>query len=339
MRSELLRISESYNDQPTLYYHLQIALGCCECVSIDLLLKLKLDAIAPLYEIERNPSITPTTIPSLPYRTAQTKSTMDYSSLPNDPDHPAGADPWQSSPQPTNTTFNSSEPGSAPSSPLAKHHTPAPESQQQEYQEEQEPEPLSPSIPDTPPPHQQNGTGRAPTRVDSGGMPDIRFQGPPLTEEELRQQQLHQQRQQHQYQQALHAQQHQRVPGRYHQGARAGQRPPQYKLQAKVTGLERTGKKDPAIRFDIHVSAVDIVSVYWKLTAILDQPAEISHHTSQRHQAHTLRILQASRPSDIFEPRSFRTSCTLSVNLCRCRHRRRRSTDQDLNAKMVKLRL
>ena len=89
-------------------------------------------------------------------------------------------------------------------------------------------------------------------------MPDIRFQGPPLTEEELRQQQMHQQRQQERYQQALHAQQHQRGPGpgRYHQGARAGQRPPQYKLQAKVTALERTGKKDPAIRFDVHVSTV-----------------------------------------------------------------------------------
>ena len=32
------------------------------------------------------------------------------------------------------------------------------------------------------------------------------------------------------------------------------QRPvPQYKLQAKVTALERTGRKDPVIRFDVHV--------------------------------------------------------------------------------------
>lgn len=28
---------------------------------------------------------------------------------------------------------------------------------------------------------------------------------------------------------------------------------PQLKLQAKITGLERTGKKDPVLRFDIHV--------------------------------------------------------------------------------------
>lgn len=183
---------------------------------------------------------------------------MDYSSLPNDPDHPAGADPWQSSPQPTpqptKTTFNPSEPGSVPSSPLAKHNVSAPEPQRQDDSEEQDPEPLSPSVPDTPS-YQQNGAARGPTRTDNGGRSDIRFQGPPLTEEELRQQQMHQQRQQERYQQALHAQQHQRGPGpgRYHQGARPGQKPPQYKLQAKVTGLERTGKKDPAIRFDIHV--------------------------------------------------------------------------------------
>lgn len=30
---------------------------------------------------------------------------------------------------------------------------------------------------------------------------------------------------------------------------------PQYRLQAKITGLERTGKKDPVLRFDVHVRA------------------------------------------------------------------------------------
>ncbi|RYP89428.1 hypothetical protein DL770_004398 [Monosporascus sp. CRB-9-2] len=29
---------------------------------------------------------------------------------------------------------------------------------------------------------------------------------------------------------------------------------PQYKLQAKITGLERTGRKDPILRFDVHVA-------------------------------------------------------------------------------------
>jgi hypothetical protein len=29
---------------------------------------------------------------------------------------------------------------------------------------------------------------------------------------------------------------------------------PQFKLQAKITGLERTGKKDLILRFDVYVS-------------------------------------------------------------------------------------
>lgn len=31
---------------------------------------------------------------------------------------------------------------------------------------------------------------------------------------------------------------------------------PQYKLQAKITGLERAAKKDPILRFDVHVSII-----------------------------------------------------------------------------------
>jgi len=40
---------------------------------------------------------------------------------------------------------------------------------------------------------------------------------------------------------------------RYH--SRPQQPRPQYKLQCKVTGLERTGKKDPILRFDAHVQS------------------------------------------------------------------------------------
>lgn len=40
------------------------------------------------------------------------------------------------------------------------------------------------------------------------------------------------------------------------EAVRASQKPPQpqYKLQAKITGLERAAKKDPILRFDVHVS-------------------------------------------------------------------------------------
>ncbi|KAI0022733.1 hypothetical protein F4780DRAFT_732780 [Xylariomycetidae sp. FL0641] len=39
--------------------------------------------------------------------------------------------------------------------------------------------------------------------------------------------------------------------GQQHQSRRSG---PVYKLQAKITGLERTGRKDPILRFDVHTN-------------------------------------------------------------------------------------
>jgi len=38
-----------------------------------------------------------------------------------------------------------------------------------------------------------------------------------------------------------------------YQSARQQRSVPQYKLQAKITALERTGRKDPVLRFDVHV--------------------------------------------------------------------------------------
>lgn len=43
---------------------------------------------------------------------------------------------------------------------------------------------------------------------------------------------------------------------------------PQYKLQAKITGLERAAKKDPILRFDVHVSVTG--------TSLVDElPADV----------------------------------------------------------------
>lgn len=59
---------------------------------------------------------------------------------------------------------------------------------------------------------------------------------------------------QHPHVQHAQQQQAQQKPGaaRYHSARQ--QRPvPQYKLQAKVTALERTGRKDPVLRFDVYV--------------------------------------------------------------------------------------
>lgn len=52
-------------------------------------------------------------------------------------------------------------------------------------------------------------------------------------------------------------QQQSQVPARYQTPARQNDKHPAplYKIQARITGLERTGKKDPILRFDVHVSS------------------------------------------------------------------------------------
>ena len=191
---------------------------------------------------------------------------MDYSTIAND--HPEGASPWQTSPGLNRTSFEGAPQGSVPPSP-------SPEQTRSEALATAE-ESLSEPVPSDAAYHAVPDAGDhnalsspyeeddEPISNESRGqqksrngpnISDIRFQDQPLTEEELRQKQLQQQRQQERYQQALHAQQHARGPGpnRYH--GRGGQKaPPQYKLQAKITALERTGKKDPSIRFDVHTN-------------------------------------------------------------------------------------
>ena len=186
---------------------------------------------------------------------------MDFSQV-NDPDHPDGASPWQTSPAPNRTSFPA-DPDSVPSSPaVVRQSPPTPEPKtpnveapaQPQSPTEEPGEPGEPETPDSeePPSPEQNGSRNQSQRQISQSTPDIRFQGPPMTEEELRQEQLRQQRIRERHQQQLNAQQHQRTPGRYH-GKQGQKQPPAYKLQARITALERTGKKDPAIHFDVHV--------------------------------------------------------------------------------------
>jgi hypothetical protein len=69
---------------------------------------------------------------------------------------------------------------------------------------------------------------------------------------------------------------------------------PQFRLQAKITGLERTGKKDPILRFDVHVScpfsillAECPLETNWLL---LDEPAPIPHHPVPRCPTFAFRV-------------------------------------------------
>ena len=172
---------------------------------------------------------------------------MDYSSLPNDPDHPAGSSPWSSSPQRNNRpTFQSQTSTDGPPSPSATHspYRPEPGSDSpREYANDQLGGRGRYSRPES------SGEGSAPE--ENGSSPDLsaRLQSPQLGEPGfIDQPEYHQQSQ-------YAPQQRSDGPQRYHTGARVGQRQniPQYKLQAKITSLERTGRKDPILRFDIHV--------------------------------------------------------------------------------------
>ena len=184
---------------------------------------------------------------------------MDYSQV-HDPEHPDGTSPWSSSsPVPERSNFASRN-DSTPASPTKTRGQPSDNKQGNSITQYQQPEDVH-SDPATPTAGLEEEEPLPPStakpsqayRNTSQSVPDIRFQGPPLTEEELRQEQLRQQRNEERYQQQLHAQQHQRGPGRYH-GNKAGQRQPShYKLQARISTLERTGKKDPSFHFDVHV--------------------------------------------------------------------------------------
>lgn len=178
---------------------------------------------------------------------------MDYSSLPNDPDHPAGTSPWSSSPQPNNnrSTFQSSTSADVPSSQLATSspYTPEPSSGPgEQYSSDQA---AGGGRYDRP---ESSGEGSVPE--ENGNSPDLsaRLQSPQIGEPGFMEQHQYQQQQQH------YSQQRADGPQRYQTGARAGQRQsvPQYKLQAKVTALERTGRKDPILRFDVHVGTFPI---------------------------------------------------------------------------------
>lgn len=67
---------------------------------------------------------------------------------------------------------------------------------------------------------------------------------------------------------------------------------PQFRLVAKVTGLERTGKKDPILRFDVHVCAITLL--YGQgANLIVDQYSQVPYDTIPRCPPITLRVRQA----------------------------------------------
>ena len=180
---------------------------------------------------------------------------MDYSQIHNDPDNPAAASPWQTSPQaPSRTSYSrdggANSPTLAASSPYGDQSSrPSHEAGDDEETLGGESVDYTESEPDS-------------TARENGSSPDLstRLQSPPLIEQGfLPQQQYIGQQRQASYQQQPGQQPRPTAPGRYQSGQQRPprQNPPRYKLQAKITGLERTGRKDPILKFDVHVGAQD----------------------------------------------------------------------------------
>lgn len=150
-------------------------------------------------------------------RDGSSTPTMDYSAA-------SGSSPWASSPEASRTSLGDDQ--------VSRQELPGPAIAEQHRSVE-------------------NGDGNGEAEEERG--PQYGYhgynhgqQGSSGSGEENRRPQsarYHHQASRQQHQQQQH---HQQPP----------QHQPQYKLQAKITGLERTGKKDPILRFDVYVCHV-----------------------------------------------------------------------------------
>lgn len=153
---------------------------------------------------------------------------MDYSAIAQDP---VGSSPW-GSPQVDRATFPTPNNNDVPPAPLPI--------EQPSYDAEAHPgspRPGQPSGDD-----EESDSADLSQRLQSAqlGDPDYAVEQPPYSTQQP--QDLPHHRGQ--------------APARYHPGAKqySKQSHPVYKIQAKITGLERTGKKDLILRFDVHTN-------------------------------------------------------------------------------------
>jgi CRISPR/Cas system endoribonuclease Cas6 (RAMP superfamily) len=179
---------------------------------------------------------------------------MDYSQLPAEENSP-----WNTSPQtPNRSGFAASASGSEPPSPARFGDGFAPQGGGGRRELFGEASVQDSSNPDVGPQTPSQGTNGHVAASDSqlgGSGTQHEYAG--HTEEQQqapRSQQPYTQQQQPQYNQQAGQQGGRPQAARYQSGARTAQRhAPQYKLQTKVTALERTGKKDIILRFDAQV--------------------------------------------------------------------------------------
>ncbi|OAK97124.1 retromer complex subunit Vps17 [Phaeosphaeriaceae sp. SRC1lsM3a] len=156
---------------------------------------------------------------------------MDYSA--HDSDLPGGGDPWASSPQHNRQSFGQPPTSDIPSSPLPAQASPYGQgSEQYGYMGDHD---------------AQNRPNTASSNGDHAQQPALATHDAPQSPQPVQGQQQQQQ------QAPQQAPQQGQQPQRYH-GTRAQRQQQHYKLQAKVTGLERNGKKDPILRFDVYTN-------------------------------------------------------------------------------------
>jgi len=157
---------------------------------------------------------------------------MDYSTIQED--NSTGSSPWANSPQ--------QQPRANFGGPINDEASLTPQVQPQPQSQTNYP---YRNGHDSEPNQRTDAYIAAPASVENGHYDQIR-QSERVPGEGPRQQP---QAQQQQHQQPHTAQQQKQQP------QTTPQRPKvQYKLQAKVNGLERSGRKDPILRFDVHVS-------------------------------------------------------------------------------------
>lgn len=188
---------------------------------------------------------------------------MDYSSIHEDTENAAITSPWATSPQLPKSTFdetatNDRPPSPTPALPQASYLSNGAGARQDSS--------LNRST------NGQGANGYS-GRNETADLPYRSQQNAPQADYGHREQQP-----QSRTPGLARPQQQQRQPSN-----RSTQGIPRYKLQAKLTGLERQGRKDPILRFDIYVCEASLQGVRCHLThKIQDQPARLPNYTVPR---------------------------------------------------------
>lgn len=213
---------------------------------------------------------------------------MDYSSSIHDADNPAGASPWGSSPVASPQHARTSSfptPSEVPPSPMPYSSS---NSGQIGFSQD---DTMSGGSYQRP----ESNAGTESVTESDGRRPDT---ADSVRSQPEQQQSFLGQQQQAPLQQQYQQQPHRTEPARYHPAARQSHHPqqypqaPQYKLQAKITGLERTGRKDPILRFDVHVCIgvsliLPVLLMQSSLADVPDQPPQVSNNTIPRCASNT----------------------------------------------------